>query len=241
VIPAAIFPAYNRHDYLLRALQSIDGTVERGLIVDNGQNLAEKGDSYWINQERHRLNLEIFTPPYASMGYGGSINFGIMQMSDAPWWLWVSNDVVFHPGTIESVARRMNEVRTPRVITGGFTWGAINRQAVELAGLIDEWTFHPIYFDDNDYAYRCKLAGVEWIEMSLEGIEHINMGSATIKAEPKAQAGNENSFRVNADLYRRKWGGPPGQEEFTHPWNNVSWPIWMTGKPTPEGRRDRQW
>src|SRR5207244_4166695 len=94
----------------------------------------------------------------------GSINFLIAQTPDAPWWFWASNDIVFGPGDLAEIVALMDGAgRGPRIVTNDYSWGAINRAVVDTIGLFDDWSFYPIYFDDNCLAYRCKLAGIEWV------------------------------------------------------------------------------
>jgi hypothetical protein len=126
-------------------------------------------------------------------------------------------------------------------MTGGFTWAAINQAAVAKVGLVDDWSFFPIYFDDNDYHYRAHLARVEWSEI-VGGWSHgdaQHTGSMTINSDPKAQKANHSSFEENKRRYIEKWGGMPGFEEYLSPWN-TGWPVWVT-QPDIAGRRDRTW
>lgn len=233
MIPVLIAPAYNRHDLLHRMLRSVDVPVGRTLIVDNGQNYEGIPDD---------LRGTVLTPPYTSFGYGGSINIGIMQNPDVPWWMWASNDVEFHPGHLASVVSRMNETTEPRIVTGGFTWGAVNQALVDAVGLVDEWSFFPIYFDDNDYEYRCKLAGVEWIEDWDAGTTHGDgefAASITINTDELARKGNDRSFVQNGQAYREKWGGWPKEERYKTPWDS-GLPVWVT-RPDMAGRDRRRW
>jgi len=244
VIPVLIAPAYNRIDLLWRMLQSVDTVVGRTLIVDNGRNMTSVNAAA-ADIEFPHLNSTIWAPPFKSIGYGGAINFGITQTAEEPWWLWVSNDVRFEAGFLEREVvpvmedRKAGDVAT--VLTGGFTWAAINAAAVQLVGLVDDWSFFPIYFDDNDYHYRAHLAGIEWVEMG-PGWSHgdgTHPGSLTINSDPKAQKANHNSFEQNKAAYVAKWGGMPGQEVFTSPWDS-GWPVWVT-RPDVAGRATRQW
>ncbi len=228
-------PLLNRLDLAYRMIDSIDHPVERLLLIDNGRSL------YGVAQKIHRLEGQVFTPPYEGMGYGGAINFTIMQLPGLPWWMWASNDVVFHPGHLESVVRRMDEAKGPRIITGGFTWAAVNQQLIDEVGLIDEWSFFPIYFDDNDYHRRCDLARVEWIE-DREGWTHGADGhqaSLTIRSDPAAESANFRSFTQNRDAYLAKWGGLPGYEIYDTPWDS-GLPVWAV-RPDMAGRRSRRW
>lgn len=234
-IPVFIAPLYNRPDLLKRMLASVDVPVERGIVVDNGRSITS---GLGLDIEIERLRMRWFAPPFATLGYGGSINFVITQTADAPWWFWASNDVHFEPGMLDRVVELMKDP-APRLVSGSFAWGAVNRAAVQAAGLIDEWSFFPIYFDDNDYHWRCVLTGVEWIE--LDGWNHGadgHTGSLTIHSDPAIKARNHDSFRENERRYLAKWGGRPGQEVFRQAWN--LWPAWVT-QPDVEGRASRVW
>lgn len=241
MIPFLIAPAYNRHDLLARMLRSVDVPVERGLIIDNGRTLRDSPDCDAVLKQAGRLNLSILTPPFTSIGYGGSINFSILQAPDVPWWCWASNDVEFFPGTLATMASRMSDPE-PRLYSGTFAWGAMNRALIETVGLIDEHSFFPIYFDDNDYVYRCRLAGVDVIEVWGEGVsqgdgEHA--ASLTIRSDAETEKANNDSFPRNERAYHEKWGGEPLAEQYQSPWNS-GMPVWVT-RPSVDGRRVRMW
>lgn len=239
MIPVLGAPVLNRVDLLMRMLCSVDVDVGRVLVINNGMGMTGLQP---LLRHRNSERTIVWRPPYTGMGYGGAINFTIMQNADAPWWLWASNDVEFHPGHLESVARRMDEATGPRIVTGGFTWAAVNAELIDVVGLVDEWSFFPIYFDDNDYHYRCQLAGVEWIEDWATGSTHGDSqhgASLTIRSDVSAEMANHRSFVQNSRAYIDKWGGPPGHETFTSPWNS-GMPVWAT-RPDIAGRRSRQW
>jgi hypothetical protein len=231
VIPVLTIPAYSRPDLVERCLASVDVDVERLVVVDNspaGLELAAGG-------------AHVVRPPFASMGYTGSVNFVIGQTPAAPWWAWSSNDVEFGPGDLEAIAALMDAADGPRLVTHGFTWGAINAACVERVGLFDEWSFWPIYFDDTDYLNRCILGGVEWI-IYEGGIRHGADGhrhSLTVRSDPAAAAANARSWELNRDAYIAKWGGPPGTETFRTPWG-LDLPL-SAVRPDPVGRAARSW
>ena len=232
-------PVLNRVDLMHRMLKSVDEEVERLLVVDNGMGMI---GLHPFVRHPNAEQTRVWSPPYTGIGYGGAINMMITQNPDAPWWMWVSNDVEFHPGHLASVVQRMEEANGPRIVTGAFTWGAVNAELVDRVGLIDDWSFFPIYFDDNDYARRCDLAGVEWIEDWGKGTTHGDEqhgASLTIRSDPSSAMANNRSFVLNSRAYLDKWGGPPGHEVFTSPWDS-GMPVWVT-RPDIYGRRARQW
>jgi GT2 family glycosyltransferase len=230
VIPVFIAPVISRFDLLGRMLASVDVPVERGIIVDNS-----------CTGYAAREPWRVLVPPYGGMGYTGGINAGIAQTPEAPWWMWASNDVLFGPGDLAAIAQLMAEAEGARLVTHGFTWGAINRACVETVGLFDEWSFWPIYFDDTDYLNRCILGGVDWIVYE-GGIRHGADGhanSVTIKSDVRHEDANNRSWALNRQAYIEKWGGPPGKETFSSPWNS-GLPLWAV-RPDPAGRAARVW
>jgi hypothetical protein len=234
VIPVLIAPVLNRYDLLERMLRSVDEPVERGLVIDNG--LGNYPLPEWVGPE-----WVVHTPAFGSYGYPGSINYGIVQTPDAPWWLWVSNDVHFSGGDLGDIRAAMDDATGPLVVSFHFAAGALNQAAVERVGLFDEWSFWPLYFDDNDFAYRCHLAGVPIVPYSggiSEGAEG-HETSLTIHSDPELAAANSRSWALNREAYLRKWGGPPGAEQFKTPWDR-NLPLWAV-QPSLSGRVARGW
>jgi GT2 family glycosyltransferase len=234
VIPVLIAPAYNRYDLLDRMLRSVSHPVERGLIIDNGRSDYAVPD--WVGPE-----WRLIAPPFTSFGYPGSINLGIMQTPDADWWLWVSNDVVFGSGDLDAIVALMEEATGPRLVSWHFAMGAVNRAMVDAVGLFDEWSFWPLYFDDNDYAWRCHLAGfdVEWYFGNMTEGADGHGESMTIRSDPALAFRNSETWAINKAAYIAKWGGPPGKEKRKTPWGK-NLPLWAT-RPDVVGRRDRLW
>ena len=234
MIPVMIVPVINRFDLLEKMLRTLEGKVERFVIVENsctGYQLPSSFDTYpifWIR------------PPFVSMGYGGSINAGIIQTPESPWWAFTNADLTFGPDDPDEIVRLMEIPEGPKIVTHGYCWGAVNRELVDLIGFFDDWTLFPIYFDDNDYQRRVELAGAKFIPYQ-GGIVHGDngKGSLTIRSDERMLLGNYRTFPMNRQRYIEKWGGLPAQETFTTPWNS-GYPLWYT-KPDIDGRRDRRW
>lgn len=229
MIPVLVASIVNRPDLLDRMLDSIDVEVGLTFVIDNGR----------VGYQRD--GVTVFAPPCRSMGWAGSLNFAIGQTPDAPWWLYVNNDAWFEPGTLEALAAT---VETDRLAVHHDEWtiAAITQEVVERVGLLDEWSFFPIYFEDTDYARRCHLAGIEVIgsdwcrEGDSDGTEQHSM---TIRSDPALSHANNRTWSMNRQAYVNKWGGPPGRETFATPWGRDV-PLWAT-KPDPVGRNARSW
>ncbi len=235
MIPVLIAPVYNRHDLLERMLRSITHPVGRGLVIDNSM-------SSWHLPHFVGPEWKVTEPPFTSFGYPGSINHGIIQTPDADWWMWVSNDVEFGNGDMDNIAQMMDAAGDePKVITYHFAMGAVNRAAIEAVGLFDEWSFWPLYFDDNDFAYRCDLAGfgITYYDGAMSEGADGHQTSLTIFSDPVIRSRNAETWALNAEAYEAKWGGLPGNEKYRTPWAKRL-PLWAT-RPDLRGRTDRLW
>lgn len=233
MVPVLVASIMNRPDYLDRLIESIDVPVGRGLIVDNGRTgypVPERESERWV----------VMQPPFASLGWPGTLNFGITQTPDAPWWLLVNNDAYFEPGRLALLCDRMAAQETPAILHHEWTVIALPLTVVERVGLFDEWSFWPLYFDDTDYARRCHLAGIpveegDWCLEGDEGSQH----AGTVRSDPELAKANNLTVVLNRQAYIAKWGGPPGRETYDTPWNQ-GLPLWAT-KPDPWGRLARTW
>lgn len=234
MIPVMIVPVINRFDLLEKMLRTLEGKVKRFVIVENSCS------GYFLPPEFNTYPIHWIRPPFVSMGYGGSINAGIIQTPEEEWWAFTNADLTFGPDDPAEIVRLMDEAPGPRIVTYGFCWGAINRKLIDLVGFFDDWTLFPIYFDDNDYARRVSLAGGEYIGYK-GGIVHGDdgVGSLTIRSDDRMRLANNRTFPMNKERYIEKWGGAVGEETFTTPWNS-GYPLWYT-KPDIDGRRDRRW
>lgn len=236
MIPVLVTSTMNRPDLLDRLLDSIDVEVGRLLVVDNGRTGYQ------------REGATVFQPPFQSLGWPGTLNFGIMQTPDAPWWLLVNDDAWFEPGLLHLLTQTVeDDLHNERTVVHHHEWTvvALTPLVIERVGLFDEWSFWPLYFDDTDYAYRCSLAGIpvidgDWCREGDIGHEDArNEHGATVRSDPALAAANHRTWQINEVKYRGKWGGPPGREQYKTPWG-LDLPLWAT-KPDPWGRAARAW
>lgn len=237
MIPVLVIPIPRVIDLLPRLFDSLDEPIGRIVVVDNTPN--------------HDLDLPWdveYIRPILPLGYPGGINAGISQTPEAPWWLFASYDIAFGKGDLRRIAEIMAEASGPRVVTGDradsrmlrWAYGALNAETVRQVGLMDEWTFYPIYFDDDDYERRCHLAGVEWVQYNGEILHGMHgEGSVTIREDATASAANGRTFPLNMDAYIAKWGGRPGAEWFDTPWD-LPVPLSHTVVDT-KSRAERRW
>jgi len=86
-----------------------------------------------------------------------------------------------------------------------------------MVGSFDE-RLYPAYFEDNDYHYRIRLAGMRAITHPPAMFYHY--GSRTQNEAGGAPLVPGNVFDENRRRYIQKWGGPPGCEQFRKPFGN---------------------
>lgn len=92
---------------------------------------------------------------------------------------------------------------------------AVNPIAFETIGYFDE-NFFPAYYEDVDYRYRAKLAGLEGLTVEDTNINHF--GSMSLRLLPPVPF--IDAFQRNQSYYQRKWAGDVGHEMFTRPFND---------------------
>lgn len=140
--------------------------------------------------------------------------------------LTANDDVMPAPGDILKIARAAYHNRDKWIVEGMGTvrgerarveWAlaAVNPIAFEKVGYFDE-NFFPAYYEDTDYRYRAKLAGLETLTVEDTDIRHI--GSASIKLT--SQVAHSEFFRRNQSYYLRKWGSERGYEVFKTPFGD---------------------
>jgi hypothetical protein len=90
---------------------------------------------------------------------------------------------------------------------------------ISKVGWFDE-NFYPAYKEDQDYSYRCNLAGVE--RKSLPGASATHLGSQTIASDPEYAIHNLHTHSDwNRRYYITKWGGESSSEVFTTPYGRL--------------------
>ena len=95
-------------------------------------------------------------------------------------------------------------------------------QLIDKCGYFDE-NFMPAYFEDNDMHRRIILSDAKsYVNM---GAVAYHRGSATQNSDPYNPVCHPTQFNVNKQYFILKWGGMPGQEVYTHPYNDLNYSI----------------
>lgn len=218
MIPVLGIPVLNRPDLLQRCLASIDVDVDRLVLIDNGGVTDDLPEQYW----------PAVTIPPSNLGVAASWNFIIRTTPAAPWWCLVNADVEFAPGDLARLADVMADPSARVACLVEFGAFGINAACVDRVGWVDE-SFVPIYCEDIDYRYRCRLAGVPVVDVP-SGATHV--GSVSYRSDPERAAHNARTYPLNVAYYEAKWGGPMGRETYRSPFNR--------GGPVSEWHLDRR-
>jgi GT2 family glycosyltransferase len=98
----------------------------------------------------------------------------------------------------------------------------INKKCWDEVGEFDEAfsILGKAYFEDNDYHYRIKLAGLKAIVYPLALYYHYGSQTQNRDLTPLTAIQKGSLFEANRGYYITKWGGSSGEEKFTHPTND---------------------
>lgn len=200
-------PTINRADLLNPVLEKyiIDFPNTHMLVIDNG------------NQSIIEHKRVMVYRPGENFGVARSWNYLCKQVFNVlqlPYALILNDDIYL--GKFEHQIRDCIEtLQQEWLLTNTGTWCTYIMPARTFGrvGEFDE-NFKIAYFEDNDFAYRLKLAGIEHFPTKgLAPLTFINSGSV------QKDAGLNKMFEHNRHYYIRKWGGPPGEEKYKKPFN----------------------
>jgi GT2 family glycosyltransferase len=201
-------PTLNRYDLLKEALCKYvhDFPNTEIYILDNG--------SQGITNDFYGLNVTVISVK-ENMGVSKSWNWLCSQIFSCHDYALILNDDIYLGKTEEQINDLLMDCDDQDFIVGTGTWCAflLSADTFNDVGKFDEWIF-PAYFEDNDYHTRMKLAGKSYFQTEfLNPVIYRN--SQTILKDSTIN----NRFNDNKNYYISKWGGEPGKETFTTPFN----------------------
>ncbi len=223
-------PTLNRADLLLPALMYYrhDFPETKISVIDNGHQEIKK-QLICLDEDRpHVLVYDYY--PAKNIGVARSWNFLIKNifLDNANEFAIILNDDIYWGRDQEDMriflAQFSDTIRHTSNADKGFilipenkqySWCVfiISYQAWKTIGEFDR-NFWPAYFEDKDYEYRAKLAGVTIYNNLRPPARYVHSGSS--------QKDKSIPFhsKTNRDYYVRKWGGEPGSEIFTVAFNS---------------------
>lgn len=194
--------------------------VPKVTIIDNGRQLM---DSIWHKQVSALPLLVTLMIPPSNMGVAASWNWLLRFLGPCI----ISNDdalfSLIDVQTFLDTAEASPETIVFNTAAPCNAWSVffVNRPKEWLAmGGFDE-AFSPAYFEDNDAYWRLKVAGNPCKLVELKDWQH-DQSSTLKRGDAKYQHDHQLSFRRNSLYYDRKWGGAPGSERFTVPFNGIA-------------------
>ena len=201
-----LIPTINRKDLLMEAMDWYSTNIRQTeiIILDNGkQGIASAVP-----------NIKVFESNY-NKGVAGSWNWLIEKAiaKGHTHFLVLNDDIILkrYVSEIQQIIDRYDEMtfHRPRPF---YNWSAfiLNKTIWDKVGKFDE-SFVKCFFEDNDYEYRMKLAGVNInYEDGLNAQVYRN--SQTIERQPLL-----GGYIENREYYIRKWGGVPNEEIYKTP------------------------
>ena len=203
-----LIPTINRKDLLIEALDFYTTHMPNTqiLIWDNGKQAIPTYP-----------NTEIFEADY---NYGVAASWN--ALIDKAWergienYLILNDDVILRcgEGIINQVLVKCAETKAFHRCRPFYNWSAfiLRKSTYDLVGRFDE-NFKRCYFEDNDYQYRMRLAGIPIMYEDQLNPE-IYRNSQSILKDPLL-----SNYIDNRDYFVKKWGGMPDSETHKTPFN----------------------
>ncbi len=203
-----LIPTINRKDLLIEALDFYTTHMPNTqiLIWDNGKQAIPTYP-----------NTEIFEADY---NYGVAASWN--ALIDKAWergienYLILNDDVILRcgEGIINQMLVKCAETKAFHRCRPFYNWSAfiLRKSSYDLVGRFDE-NFKRCYFEDNDYQYRMRLAGIPIMYEDQLNPE-IYRNSQSILKDPLL-----SNYIDNRDYFVKKWGGMPDSETHKTPFN----------------------
>ena len=199
-------PTINQAELLNTALETYKDTFygRHIYIVDNGnQNIDLTFQGLKVMVQKKNIGVAASWNLICRMAFNAGYTHVLML-----------NDDVISEKYADSLEDYVDDVGAGLYI-GYKNWSMfiLSYDTFVTVGEFDE-NFKGAYFEDNDYLYRCKQAGIIIEETELMNPEVYHQ-SMSIRKDPTL---NEN-FERNKEYYIQKWGGVPTEEKYVKPFN----------------------
>ena len=198
-----------RPEYCRRAAESLGRFRDKLLIVDSG----DANDA--PQPKAGEVRWSVFRPfmPYTHTQTHNYFQ-KLAMMRAADFYLVMHADAEATEETIQELVRRAREdVEAGKKIAVWFTnYDSLAAYSVAAAREIGPWDWQllPSYYSENDFYWRCKVAGWEIVDT---GFPVAHLGSHIIN---KVDRWRKLYTRLRMDhwraLYIEKWGGDVGKE-----------------------------
>lgn len=209
-------PTLNRADLLE---ESVDSHLKLMpnipmVILDNGAQKMwfKELDIPFIDIYEMAKNLGVAK----SWNYMAKLLFGLPEYN-CTHVIFLNDDVVLGRSENDICAFIARNINYDIIVSEkGFCSFILSRNGFfELHGF-DE-NFYPVYFEDNDFMYRAKLANMNVLHTDFLNPK-VFRNSMTLHKDKSTNS----RFMDNKNYYEQKWGGEPGKETYVRPFPN--WP-----------------
>jgi GT2 family glycosyltransferase len=201
-------PTLNRYDLLLPALHfyALNDFPQTEIhIIDNGDQGIEN---------KYGDKVKIYNKKEENLSVAGSWNRLCQNIFANSEYALILNDDIYLGRKQYEIEILLNQHRHDFYLSM-CEWSVfiIPRKTYIKIGMFDE-EFSPAYYEDNDYEYRMKLAGIRPFKIPfLNPVVYKN--SQTMEKNPALL----NYSKMNKSRYESKWGGLPNQEKYKSPYN----------------------
>lgn len=225
--PKVVILTYNKHHLMRKAVESaLASSLQPEIfIIDNSGSADSLPYIQDIVYPTHNVHI---MPMSENLGTSAAWNWALQHYKHDPFVILMNDDVELDTYALERLVSAAQS-STHALLFGNthsgvtFNLCLLKTNAYEAVGPFDE-TFRPIYFEDDDYVHRLKIAGYTIAEVPEVTYSHV--GTAHLKDIPDAETQRHHiRFRWNDAYYTRKWGRltnaprTPGYEKFTTPFN----------------------
>jgi GT2 family glycosyltransferase len=236
-----ILPVLNCLNYTKGFLRTIKTGRRYGLILINNGSTDGTADYFSHLGSRPDVFVKNFDK---NIGVAAAWNYGIKaayRIFNSDYFFIANNDILLSPVAIDnliavfsnpSIVLSSGDDVSGRVVAPDdvlavlgpsreklkphpdFSCFMLGKKAIARIGFFDE-NFYPAYFEDNDYHYRIRLAGLRAVKTNRAPYFHF--GSRTIRENAGIRELSNAGYLANRDYYVKKWGGLPGKEKYKTP------------------------
>lgn len=193
------------------------------IVLDNGRTWQYGKTEESCRQAKLDFDLPISAAvPESALSVAQSWNWvcNLMFSFSPEESIFILNDDIL-PDT-QAFVKMLSSPQAFVTTKGGYGMFLIRQSCWETVGAFDE-NFSPAYFEDTDHWLRLRLANFANDIIPIEGYKNQEGGSSTLKRfTPEERAAFDKQFEANRDYYQIKWGGLPGKEKFSTPFNGPS-------------------
>ena len=238
-----IIPVLNRLETLKLMYDSIESEHEiNTLLIDNG---SEQETVNYLNKISGNRNTYITLDSFnkgASYARNAGLSFAFNEMKSTGAF-FIDSDIVLGKNCLDylietnekenkaivfsnsqnregfSYREFLEEGFKPKINSTVFTTTEccyITKEVYQKVGNFDDM-YYPCYCEDMDYFYRAKLKGYKLINDPKA--YHYHFGDQNPSKDPEFETYKAMRFAVVQDYYTHKWGGTPGHETYTKPFN----------------------